>query len=651
MKNYLLLSIFFISLILGSCNPEKKAIDYALLAHKGDWSHDYALGSPSWDTFERLSGNPVCRGRKGMEWPVNGFLYSDPVSKNWYLYIGEYREFYKSDQDPTTTDFKCIIYKSSDKGRSWNKCGDLFPPSMQCYDSVRIQAPDVMVTYSEGKYHMVFDWLAEAGWQRTDLSGIGYAVSDKPEGPFVVSKRPAKFNTQYKQKPLLRKYWRMYAPMIVKREKDWALLYMMDTTPTSSWALAVSTASNPEGPYSESKIILNVERKTNYEPLQEYFPAFLHDGYAYFPATSVSINRNYQSVHRVKVEDLTNPDKYELFSGGSFWHSENVENEYSGIWGQTFTGFVDENDSVYVMFPSKDPHDYGTINLAKASWKNFNRARGFNLTANEGNTFSYLKRWLDIKDIDLKFKLDGTMHLVWDFHSPIDILNSWGKFSLIQDNADYKEIELNRTGWKIYEYENGKNIIRIDSGKVNLLNTDDNRLQLIMENGKATFVLNGEKRWSGILSSKPGIVGVSLMPHSFLFANSFVVNGAQKQGSVIYGYYQALVNTGNYDNDWTFKKDSMFLFGRGAVSKKDSSFAKWNFDGKGFELYSPKGPDYGSVNVYLDGKLLNNIVLTSSKVIRSEVVFKSEELPRGSHAVYIESMDGALPLDCINIQL
>ena len=243
------------------------------------------------------------------------------------------------------------------------------------------------------------------------------------------------------------------------------------------------------------------------------------------------------------------------------------------------------------------------------------------------------------------------MHLIWDFHSPIDILNSWGKFSLIQDNAVYKEIVIDKAGWKINQYENGKNMARLDSGKVKLRSGDENRLQLAAKNGKYTLVLNGVGCWEGWLVNNPGIVGIALMAHSFLFANSFVVNGEEKRGSVVYGYYQALVNSGNYDNDWTFKKDSMFLFGRGAVSKKDSSFAKWNFDGKGFELYSPKGPDYGSVNVYLDGKLLNNIVLTSSIVIRSEVVFKSEELPRGSHAVYIESMDGALPLDCITIQL
>lgn len=108
--------------------------------------------------------------------------------------------------------------------------------------------------------------------------------------------------------------------------------------------------------------------KTYYPPFLEYFPAFVYGGYVYLPATSVSINRNYQYVQRVKVEDVTDPNKYEIFSAGSFWHPEDVENEYAGIWGQTFSAFVDsKNDSIYAMFPSKDKRDYGTINLTKSS--------------------------------------------------------------------------------------------------------------------------------------------------------------------------------------------------------------------------------------------------------------------------------------------
>ena len=110
--NNFFFSIIFFSILFNSCRVVKDKNDYALQSHMNEWSHDYAFGSPTWDAFERFAGNPVYRGRKGMEWPVNGFLYSDPVSHNWYLYIGEYKEFYKSDKDTTTADFNCVIYKA-----------------------------------------------------------------------------------------------------------------------------------------------------------------------------------------------------------------------------------------------------------------------------------------------------------------------------------------------------------------------------------------------------------------------------------------------------------------------------------------------------------------------------------------------------------
>lgn len=651
MKKHYTFQLLLISVIYCSCTSQE-GDDYASLTHREDWSHHYAYGSPSWDTFERFPANPVCRGSEGMEWPVNGFLFSDPQSSNWYLYIGEYKENYATDQDPETVDFKCVIYKSSDRGKTWDRSGDLFPANMVCYDSIKIQAPDVMVTYSDGKYHMVFDWVSNTfDWQHAERSGLGYASADSPEGPFTVSKEPIKINTQYKQKPLLDRYWRMYATMIIKRKDDWALVYMMDTQPARSWVLAVSTAKNPEGPYGDSQIILNVERKTNFHPLQEYFPAFTHDGYAYFPTTSVAKNRNHQAVYKVKIEDITKANKYELLNTGSLWHSEHAENEYVGIWGQTFTGFVDSNDSIYVMFPSKDKKNLGTINLAKASWNHLFREQGFNLTANEGNSFSYIKKSIDVETIDLKFDLEGTMQVVWDFHSPIDVLNGWGKFALEHENADFKEIVIHESSWKINKYEVGQKVQNLAVGKISNWKSKGNTLQLKNEEGKSILYINNEKYWEGPMQSNPGILGVSLSPQSFLYADRFVVEGQQKEGSITYGYYEALVNSGNQDHDWEFKNDTTFLIGKGAVSKKDSSFAKWNFDGKGFELYLPKGPDYGNVAIYLDGNLLDQVQLKAAKEQKSSMVYKSKTLKMESHAVYIESLDGLLPVDCIKVDI
>ena len=217
MKRYVPILILITAIFMEGCNLHK---DFARLETRKDWSHHFAFGSPSWDSFERFPNNPVYQGRDGMEWPVNGFLFNDPVSRNWYLYIGEYRRNYAIVNDSTSKNFNCVIYKSTDRGKSWVKMGDLFPLNMRCYDSLRIQAPDVMVVYDSGKYHLIFDWVTvNSSWEQMGETGIGYAVADHPDGPFEVSQKPLKINTQYRNAPILNKYWRMYAPIAGKTEE------------------------------------------------------------------------------------------------------------------------------------------------------------------------------------------------------------------------------------------------------------------------------------------------------------------------------------------------------------------------------------------------------------------------------------------------
>ncbi|MEI6676952.1 MAG: hypothetical protein WCL21_00010 [Mariniphaga sp.] len=646
MKKYILFSILTAFILFESCKLNK---DFALSGAKKSWSHHFAFGSPSWDAFERFPNNPVYKGRDGMEWPVNGFLFSDPVSKNWYLYIGEYRRNYAMTSDSTTKNFNCAIYKSTDRGKNWEKTGDLFPLNLICYDSLHIQAPDVMVVFDKGKYHLIFDWVStKASWKEMGESGIGYAVADKPEGPFMVSQKPLKINTQYRDQPLLNKYWRMYAPMLVKRQNDWVMLYMMDTAPPRSWALVASTSPKPEGPYTDPVVIKNVEGKSDYPPLMEYFPAFTHDGYAYFPATSVAANRNYQLISRVKIENVTNPHQWEVFSAGSFWHSTNSPNEYSGIWGQTITGFVDDSDTLVVMYPSKNKANFGTVNLAKASWNHLFNSPGFKLSACEGSSFTYLKKGIDLNELAVDFNLTGTMQLLWDFHKPLDIKDTWGNFSFDHQPGEYRAIEISRTSWKIKTIQDDK-VLTLDSGLIHNYNEVLNRLQFKKQKGTYSLAINGQECWKGSLDANPGVIGIKLNPRSNLEVSKFEVKGKAAKGKLIYGYYEALLNSGNQDADWEFIKGPAFKNGQGAISKRASAFAKWNFEGTRFELFSPKGPLFGTVSVYIDSLLAGHVLLKKEQPENSSVVFKSKFLGLGSHSIYLESYDGRLPLDCIEV--
>ncbi len=622
--------------------------NYAAISHKNDWTHHYALGSPSWDAFERFPGNPVFKGRKGMEWPVNGFLFKDPQKGSWYLYIGEYRENYRAEPGSATKDMNCVIYKSDDRGTTWKLIGDLFKANQPAYDSLEIEAPDVMIVYAGHQYHMIFDFVSSKDtWANMNQSGIGYAVSDNPEGPFVISRKPVRMNTDYQSRPLEGRYSRVYAPMIIKRKNDWVLLHMMDSPP--GWALAMATASRPEGPYGESKLVLHVENKTSYPALQEFFPAFFDDQYVYLPATSVAMNRNYQSVFRVRPDDLGDPEKYETFAAGGFWHSVNLPDEHSGIWGQTISGLIDR-DTLYVMYPSRDLRNYGTINLAKAPWPGIYKENGFRLGANAGKSFSYIKRPVRLRELQMDFTLDGTLSLVWDLHTPIDIRDGWGKFDL-ERNARHKQLQISSKGWALLIGDSINGLLSKSSGQWTSWNEGNHKLHIEKKGGGYLFSLNGELFWQGALAEDPGPVGIYLDENSHVAVDSFLLTGERVEGKVTVGFYDALVTSGDKDSSWSFVNTPDFIYGRGAVSKHSGAFAKWNFEGSAIQLFLPRGPSFGKVNIFLDGKLVKVLSLNSPAWIKSSVLFETGNLSGGKHALYLQAVGGLLPLDCIRVSL
>ena len=100
----------------------------------------------------------------------------------------------------------------------------------------------------------------------------------------------------------------------------------------------------------------------------------------YAPATSVANNRNFQTIFRAPLEQAGDANAWKIFRYGSMWHAENVRHEADGIWGQMFSGWVDTNGVLRVMFPSRTANAVGTINVASRPWAQPFRQRGFRMS-------------------------------------------------------------------------------------------------------------------------------------------------------------------------------------------------------------------------------------------------------------------------------
>ena len=379
-----------------------EGVDYAESRHAGLWLQHPVYGGPSFDAFVHAPQNPLHRGAAPFKWPVNSFFFADPISGNWYIYVGDYPVGYAGKP------CRCVLLRSTDRGQSWSNLGVVLEGSKELFDHGG-STPDVSIVYADGRYHMVYDWV-EPDWSL--LGGLGYAWAEKPEGPWHRAPQPITLNRELK--PLLGRYSRTYAATLLRRKHDWMIVAMMDHAP-SSWALFGMTAAKPEGPYGERILLRDVEGDGFHPPLLEYYPAFVHRGFVYAPATSVALNRDYNALFRAPLEGAAEPGAWELFQNGSLWHSEDVENEYYGLWGQTFSGWVDGKGMLRVSFHSRDPKGMGTVNVATRRWEQPMRKSGFVMSGHQGPSLTLLQRAFAGFRLEARLRLRGTARLLVDY--------------------------------------------------------------------------------------------------------------------------------------------------------------------------------------------------------------------------------------------
>ncbi len=631
------INLLLATILLVSCTANKRVttIEYALLKQKDSWLHHPVYGDPSWDNFIHDRDNPVTQGTPGTEWPVNGFLFLDPVSGCEYLYGGVYSRNYAFNlAENPENQMRCIGYRSCNRGKSWDSLGYVLP-----FNGVRMKgekvdiggAPDVSVVYDNGRYHMIFDWLSrDFAWNNAGPSGIGYAVADKPEGPFIIDPNPVFTNYKVLANPILGKYNRAYAASLIRRKNDWMVLFMLDSGENFSWAFAAITAKSPGGPWSEPVIINSVESPLYYPVLLEYFPAFTHEGYLYAPATSVAMNRNYQAIFRCKVEKAHNPSEWELWRDGSNWHSLPLDNEYEGIWGQTITGFIDHADTLRVMFPSLNSRDLGTLNLASRSWSNGYRQTGFMLSGHKAPSISYIYQEYRKPVLNITFKNTGDFSVIFDALSPLgpDAPTSNSKINPLMF-SDQKRIGIKGNQWELAQTDrkNEKAILAhgtFPGGDVITIKVD-------FKEGKRQININGKEVWTGSLEERGGHIGLSCGEHSSVEVSSFQVKGEPIESSFTYLFTE-------------------LQLGAGTGISKPAKRLKLNFTGTRFTLLQPEKPATGKIRVKVDG---DNEVVLDTRIVqpgKNGELYESKPFVHGKHAVEIELLEGILPVERIKVK-
>jgi hypothetical protein len=635
-------------------------IDFALPAQADAWLRHGVLGDPSFDSFQRREGNPIVRGKAPFLWPVNGFLFEDPQSGNWYAYVGNYLLGY--DIGPGKPAGHSRVQCSTDRGKTWKDLGPIFdnPEFRFQGDSEPSNIdPDAAVVFADGRYHLVYDWATDnSNWAeirnppKNAGNGIAYAWSERAEGPYHRAAKPILSTSDM---PTLfaqgKKYARPYGPTIVRRKNDWLVLGPCDSADAFAWGLIAVTARDPAGEWSKPELVLSVEDDRFYPATAEPYPMMVYDGYVYAAFASVALNRNFQFVYRAPIEEAHRPEAWKLFQHGTAWHSKPVVCEGEGIWGQTYSGFVDRDGQFQVLFPSREcGTNVGTINLASRPWNRPLGDRGFTISGHGGPSLTLLRyAW---RQFHLKTDLmlhSGTARIIWDYQAPL------GPDRHAADSvphplslACHQGLELSADAWRVVSVDAAGKVAVLASGSLDAGQKRSVEIN-VGKDGKTDVAIDGKPRWHGDVPGGAGPIGLLVQPRTNLTVSQFEVDGAFQPATLPWLYIEGLTGAGVTMTDWDASPSPLYRFGIGAVRNAPGGRAKWNFRGRGFQIWSPKGPKFGRYEVVLDGKKVGELDLHADRDQKSEIVYKCVDAGDGYHALVFRSLDGRLVVDSLDV--
>lgn len=633
--------------------------DYAQMRHMEAWLRHPVLGDPSFDNFTKL-GETVHRSEAPFEWAVNGSIFSDPKTGCWYYYVARYpRDYFR----PGSSICHFIIYRSRDKGLTWENLGRGFP-NLDCpfrgLEGSSMGAPDVAVTYDEAgdKYWLTYDWGAgrlikkedaESGFEIFPDAGVAMAWAERPEGPFHLldtwvhnnrfpSSRIGRFN-------------RGYSSSAFKRKNDWICFIMQDSGPYYGWGLTCRTAKTPDGEWSKPRLLLSPDRPEYYPAILEYCFCVERGGKIYAPATSVAGNRNYQVVFAADLEEAEYPSAWKMIREGSLWHSRPVADERYGIWGQTLQGFV-EDGKYYTMYVGMDERNCGTMSVASCPVEQPFKD-GFTISGHVGKSVSpILAAYRDFK-LRAQMEFTGTVEVFLKYHGIM------GPDQCTSNCVTSGESFCSSVSVECDDRQQYRVLLRDPKGSLRVLHTGccGERIRMLeaeWTKNHLSLSVNQKRAWDGDLSWLPedfDNAPLAICAHevSVLDCSCFEVEGTPLSYALRYSAREGVL-AAMHRPDWKSLRREEFLTEQGYIGDREK-WVKWNFHGDGFRIYAPKGPDLGRAEIWVDGYLFATVELYSQREEASAVVYEESGLPGETrHTVVVRGYEGqAFAVDILEV--
>lgn len=617
------------------------ATDFALARHRTAWLSHPVLGEPSWDALVRAPSNPIYTGQPPYEWPVNGFLSRDPRRGDWLAHVSLYPRGYWP-AGPSR------LLKSGDAGRTWRDLGLALQGSKDSFDGDGKRGGatlDATTVVDADGCHLVY------GWAKPDNSdgGIAYAWGPSAVGPFTRDAEP--IHAESRQALIPPGYKRVYASTLVKRKRDWLILADMSTPGNAGgmWAFVGMTAPAARGPYTAPVFLRRPQDETWFPQPIEFATAFVHGGWVYAPFTSVAANRGWQVLLRAPVEEAHRAEAWEVFQAGSLWHWEGASSEAKGIWGQTFSGFVDEGGRWNMMYPAKDATDTGTMHLASRRWREPFRD-GFWVSAPAAPSLALLQRDFGDFELDLEATVvpgsNAVWSLVWDARAPLgsDRVHADGRIAAIS-TQELTALRIAGREWRVEAREREGVVHRLAEGTRPEI---PRRLHLRRKAGQVEVQFEGRDRMVVSVPAGAGGMGILAEAGAAVRVARFEVRARPLPSSRFVLAEDGLMGAGFTAAGWKVGAEG-FRFGRGYLGDFEGARAKWSVAGRRLRLWAPKNPGAGEVEWVLDGRQRGRAQWKAATPEASSVVWDSGTLAKGPHVLSVRRVSGGLPVDVLEV--
>ena len=632
---------------------ESRKVKLNLCARENEsvWLHHPLIGDPSFDAFERHACNPAYVGEPPYAWPVNASLYRDSKTGNRFCYVSLYPETYIAEDGTLFGPGKTLLLRSKDEGGSWENLGIVLEGDKTKFDGDGIRpgtALDAMVVEANGRYHMLYCW-AHATERRK--IGLAYASADKPEGPFVRDEQPMVTPIEPPLGP--GDFRDVYEGTLIRRQRDWLILSCIrqihQPIECLNWsgynqALIAMTAPNPQGPWSHPVLLISPQMPCWQPQPIENGVHWVHDGFVYVSQYSVASNRSYHALYRAPVERAHEPEAWEPFQNGSIFHAEPLDWEAMGVWGQPIHGYVNDRGRLEVFYPAMDLRNRGTINFAGCDWSHMQRD-GFWLSGTTAPSLGLVQKGFS----DFQLTVDLTAHfvadggdwaLVWNQtaalgpepESPGALHNVNVRQLAEKALAECSLLKIKGNQWAFEE-----------NGHLRAQGSMPHSHALTLEQRGNQILLNGTPIAETSLTGGP--IGFLADKFTYLEVRKFDLSGTPLEDHFIrLSALEGLWGAANNIRLWQ-PQTVGFLSTPGYVSGFEEARAKWNFHGSRARLFLPHGPQFGEAEVWLDGALQQILTLYAENETPSSLVWESEPLVSGLHAVMLLRKSGKLPVD------